>query len=77
MIYLLYGAVSQQQLHHQIADHPSVKELKQEEDKALPLHDCLELFTKKEKLSAEDAWFVSYFSKGKCAFELLIPVSLQ
>jgi len=39
----------------------SVKELKQEEKKSIALSSCLELFTKKEKLSAEDAWYC-----GKC-----------
>jgi len=39
--------------------HKSIKEYQVINKQSIPLNDCFQLFTRKEKLSAEDAWYCS------------------
>lgn len=41
----------------QVAKHASVAEINADQQKAIPLEACLNLFTQQEKLSATDTWF--------------------
>ena len=45
-----------------IDEHPSVRQ-KGPREKTIQLQDCLELFLTKEKLGAEDPWYVLSFLK--------------
>jgi len=42
-----------------IQSHESVGQYKAEQNKPIPLVDCISLFTNQEKLSAQDAWYCS------------------